>query len=119
MLVVGVDLVAIDRIARLMERFGDRFLRRVYTASEIAYCAGRAPSLAARFAAKEAMSKALGVGVGQVAFREIEVVADREGRPTVRLAGNAQRRAEALQVTEWAISLSHERRHAIAFVVGR
>ncbi len=114
---IGVDMVEIERIAGVIARKGDRFLRRVYTAQELAYCAGRIPSLAARWAAKEAVGKAFGTGIGDVAFREIEVVCDERGRPAIALHGEAARLARRLGWQHIALSLSHTRQHAIAFVV--
>ena len=120
MLSVGVDIVEIGRLKWAIERWGQRFLDRVYTPREQAFCRGRAPELAARFAAKEAISKALGTGIiGRegVNWRDMEVLPDRRGKPLVYLHGRARRRAEELGLTQWAISLSHEREMAIAFVV--
>jgi holo-[acyl-carrier protein] synthase len=123
-MVVGVDLIEIPRVERALARHGDHFLARVFTPAETLYCRGRAPELAARFAAKEAVSKALGVGMRMLArdgisWREVEVVGDTRGKPCIRLSGRAAERAEDLGLTEWAISLSHTREHAIAFVVAR
>lgn len=119
-LAVGVDIVEVPRIARALERWGERFLRRVYTPQEVAYCRGRVPELAVRFAAKEAVSKALGVGIwwrNGIGWTDAEVVADRLGKPGVVLHGRARARAEALGLAQWALSLSHTREHAIAMVV--
>ena len=122
MLVTGVDLIEIARVERAVNRFGQRFLERVFTPAEIAYTRGRVSELAARFAAKEAVSKALGVGVRLLArdgikWHEAEILGDLRGRPTVILHGHAEKRAAELGLTEWAVSLSHAREHAIAFVV--
>ena len=120
MLSVGVDIVEIERLGRAIERWGQRFLDRVYTPREQAFCRGRVPELAARFAAKEAISKALGTGIiGRegVNWQDMEVLPDRRGKPLVYLHGRALRRAEEVGLTQWAISLSHEREVAIAFVV--
>jgi len=117
MISVGVDIVEIDRIARALERWGDRFLAHVYTEDEMAYCRGRVPELAARFAAKEAISKALGTGLLGVSWREMEVYPDGLGKPWVRLHGRAAARAELLGLTDFAISLSHSRDCAVASVV--
>ena len=117
---VGVDLVEIPRIRRALERWGDRFLQRVYTPAEIAHCRGRAPELAVRFAAKEAVSKALGLGIwwsGGISWHEAEVRPDRLGKPEVVLYGRAAERARALGLNQWAISLSHSDDNAIAMVV--
>lgn len=114
---VGVDLIEIARVAEALARWGERFLRRVYTAREVAFCRGRVPELAARFAAKEAVSKALGTGMWGVAWREIEVLPDGRGRPNIHLHGRARQRAQTLGLGSFAISLSHSRDHAIAFVL--
>ena len=117
MLSVGVDIIEIDRIAQALERWGERFLAHVYTPEEIAFCRGRVPELAARFAAKEAISKALGTGLAGIAWQEMEILADPRGKPLVRLYGRAATRAAALGLNEFAISLSHARNYAVASVV--
>jgi holo-[acyl-carrier protein] synthase len=124
MLTTGVDLVEIARVERALERHGDRFLERVFTQAEVLYCRGRPPELAARFAAKEAVSKALGVGVRMmsrdgIGWLDAEIVGDVRGKPLIRLHGRATERAEELGLSEWAVSLSHTREHAIAFVVAQ
>ena len=86
----GVDLVEIDRVAAVIGRWGDRFLTRVFTDAERAYCRGRVPELAVRFAAKEAVSKALGTGIVGMAWRDIEVVPDPRGKPLVVLHNRAK-----------------------------
>ncbi|MDP2935432.1 MAG: holo-ACP synthase [Dehalococcoidia bacterium] len=113
---VGVDIIEIRRVAAILARRGERFLQRVYTPREVAFCRGRVPELAARFAAKEAVSKALGTGMRGVAWREIEVYPDSRGKPLVHLHGRARQRAQDLGLDTFAISLSHSRDHAIAFV---
>lgn len=117
MLSVGVDIVEIERVEAAVERWGERFLRRVYTPEEIAYCQGRMPEIAVRFAAKEAISKALGTGMRGIGWREMEILGDERGKPLVLLHGQAKARAEELGLSEWAISLSHSRDYALAFVV--
>ena len=117
MLSVGVDIIEIARIARALDRFGNRFLERVYTPAEIIYCRGRVPELAARFAAKEAISKALGTGLVGISWREMEILGDRRGKPMVSLSGRAQARADALGLDEWAVSLTHSDSQAVAMVV--
>jgi len=112
-----VDIVEIGRIERAIQRWGKRFLERVYTPAELALCRGRAPELAARFAAKEAISKALGTGLRGIAWREMEVLSDERGKPLVHLHGRARARAEFLGLSDFAISLSHSRDYALAFVV--
>ncbi len=113
----GVDLAEVNRIVSLCERYGDRFFTRVFTTRELEVCKGRPDRLAARFAAKEAVSKALGTGIGQVSWREIEIVSDSTGRPQVRLAGRAARLAAELGLHKWSVSLSHTKELAIAFVI--
>ena len=126
MYTIGVDLIEVQRIESAVVRWGQRFLRRVYTPAEIDYCAGRAGSLAARWAAKEAASKALGTGwasqqphaAGWIDWTEVEVLRQASGEPALRLYGKAQARAEALAIAGWRLSLSHTREHAIAMVLG-
>ena len=113
----GVDLIEIERIRQAHHRYGSRFLNRLYTSTEQARCRGRADELAARFAAKEAVSKALGTGMRGVLWKEIEVVNDPRGKPLVRLYGAAERRAAELGIVDLDISLTHSRDQAIAFVV--
>jgi holo-[acyl-carrier protein] synthase len=115
---VGVDIVEIPRIAQAVERWGDRFLARVYTPGELAFAHGRSAQLAARFAAKEAVMKALGTGRHGVSWREVEVVRRRGQRPQVQLHGRAAVRAAALSLGPLALSLSHSREYAVAMVVG-
>jgi holo-[acyl-carrier protein] synthase len=114
---IGVDIIEIERIAYSIDRFGDRYLQRVYTPRELAYCNGRTTSLAARWAAKEATAKALGTGIGEVGWQEIEVVNAGSGRPALRLYGQAAELAEQLGISEFAVSLSHTKDYAVAFVV--
>ncbi len=120
MLTAGIDLIEVERITGAIARFGERFLARVFTADELEYCRGRPLELAARFAAKEAASKALGVGVQHqegVCWREIEVVSDARGKPSLKLTGRAAQRAEELELRTIALSLSHTHQYAIALVV--
>ena len=117
MLSVGVDIVEIERIAKALERFGDRFLARIYTRAEVDRCRGRVAELAARFAAKEAISKALGTGIYGLTWQEMEILPDPLGQPQVYLHGSALERARVLGLTDFAISLSHSQEYAIAFVV--
>jgi len=115
----GIDLVEIERIATALDQHGQRFLQRVYTSREIAAYGSQPASLAVRWAAKEAVAKVLGCGIGDVAWREIEILSDDRGAPQLFLHGNAARRAAELALHEWAISLSHTRFHAIAMVVAQ
>ncbi|MGB6975603.1 MAG: holo-ACP synthase [Terracidiphilus sp.] len=118
----GIDLIEIARIHQSMERFGERFLDRVFTPAEQAYCLRKqktaAESLAARFAAKEAGAKALGTGISRgVHWLEIEVVREPGGRPTLRFTGRAARIASAMGVARTALSLTHTANLAMASVL--
>lgn len=117
MIQVGVDLVETSRIKSLLVRYGERFSRRIYTTRELEACRNHPERLAARFAAKEAVAKSLGTGIGPISWREIEVINDVKGKPSLVLYGAAAETAANLGLTEWAISLSHTRDQAIAFVV--
>ncbi len=120
MLRTGVDLIEIERIKRAVDQHGDRFLERVYTATERQDCQQRVESLAARFAAKEAVAKALGTGIWRqgVEWVDIEIVRDpTSGAPSLLLHRAAADHAQHLGLTEWSVSLSHDRERAIAFVV--
>ncbi len=117
----GVDIVAVERLARAVDRHGERLLRRLFTPAEIAYCesseAHRAARLAARFAAKEAVLKALGIGLRQVRWTDAEVCRDELGRPTMRLSGRLAEIAAARGATRIHLSLSHTQEYAVAQVV--
>lgn len=113
----GVDLIEIERIAGLVARYGPRFLGRVFTPGELADCREQIPSLAARFAAKEAVSKALGTGIGPVAWGEIEIVRGPQRQPLLRLHGAAAQKAAELGLTTWSVSISHTATHALALAV--
>ena len=116
-LAVGADLVEIARIAEMVERYGARFTERVFTPGEVADCGGRPASLAARWAAKEAVAKALGTGIGSVGFCDIEVTRDGAGRPALALHGAAAGLAQESGLRRWAVSLAHDGGLALAFVV--
>lgn len=113
----GVDLVEVSRLHEAIERHGERFLTRVFTEIEQRDCNGRFTSLAARFAAKEAVSKALGCGIGKIGWLEIEIASDENRAPYLLLHGEAQKLALELGLSNWSVSLSHTESHAIAFVV--
>src|SRR5579884_2231390 len=116
-LTTGVDVIEIERIGHTLERFGDRFLHRVYTQGEIEYCRGRVQSLAGRFAAKEAVSKALGIGMRRIRWRDIEILPDRRGKPNVYLHGRAATVASMQGITGVDVSITHSRSDAVAMVV--
>jgi holo-[acyl-carrier protein] synthase len=117
----GIDVVEIERIQKSMDRFGPRFLNRVFLKEEQEYCLRKrnsAESFAARFAAKEAAAKALGTGISQgVSWLEIEVARELSGRPTLRFHGRAAARAERLGAVNCSLSLTHSTGLAIASVV--
>ncbi|MGA2112051.1 MAG: holo-ACP synthase [Anaerolineales bacterium] len=120
MIRVGIDLVAIPRLEQALARWGSRFLERVFTAEELQNCGSRSQSLAARFAAKEAVAKALGTGLtAGVGWREIEIISGMGGQPQLRLHGEAHRQALQLGLEEWAVSLSHSGDQALAVVIAR
>jgi len=113
----GVDLIEVHRVAEAIERHGERFLNRVFTANELKECNGRIASLAVRFAAKEAVAKALGTGIGDVSWLEIEVRSDEKKAPYLVLSGEGEKLANQLGLKTWSVSLSHTENQAIAFVV--
>jgi holo-[acyl-carrier protein] synthase len=118
----GIDVVEIERVARSIERYGSRFLERVYTAGEIAYCQRKrrnaAESFAARFAAKEAAAKALGTGISfGVTWRELEVGREPAGRPLLLLHGRAAEIAAFLGVRRSSLSITHTRTQSMALVI--
>jgi holo-[acyl-carrier protein] synthase len=119
---IGTDLVKIPRIAAVLENYGDRFLNRVFTPGEIAYCRGKvwtAAGLALRFAAKEAFSKALGVGLRRdgIRWREVEVVPNPQGKPELRVTGRAAALCAQAGITGMHLSLTDEDDRALAVVI--
>jgi holo-[acyl-carrier protein] synthase len=118
---IGTDICSVNRVTQVYERFGERFLDRILTDSEKRYVLkhpvhtpGR---LAARFAVKEAASKALGTGWSGISFKEIEVVKQQSGEPALALHGRAKAVAEKNGLTNWQVSLSHEKEFATAVVL--
>ena len=114
---IGIDMVDIDRIVGMLDRFPDRFRLRILTDAEQRYCRRRPERIAGRWAAKEAVSKVLGLGVRGVGWREIEVLPNRAGAPQVILHARARARAEVLRLQELTVSISHERRMAVAVAI--
>jgi len=121
---VGVDMVEVQRVQKALEdpRIGKRFRARVYTAKEIQYCEkkrrGRYESYAGRFAAKEAVMKALGRGWGsKVCWLDIEVARARSGKPEIVLHDKTARLAEEIGIRRWSLSLSHTLQHGLAYVI--
>jgi holo-[acyl-carrier protein] synthase len=114
---IGIDIVEIDRITKATGRWGGAFLRRVFTDAELKLYREKPQSLAARFAGKEAVIKALGKTSG-IGWKQIEILPDADGKPVVRLHGRAEEQAQNLGLERLAISLSHSRDYAVAMVVG-
>ena len=113
----GVDLIEISRVEGAISRHGKHFLERIFTSAELELCSKRVESLAGRFAAKEAVAKALGCGIGDVAWTEIEVLGDKQNAPVLHLYSAALQKSDELGLTSWSVSLSHSQSHAVAFVV--
>jgi holo-[acyl-carrier protein] synthase len=116
-LATGVDLIEIARIEEVVARHGKRYLERIYTPAELEQCGKRTESLAGRFAAKEAVAKALGCGIGDVTWQEIEVVGDENNAPGLTLHGAALKKANELGLSTWSVSISHSQSHSVALVV--
>ena len=113
----GIDMIEIERLETLNPNIRQRFLNRVYTPGELEDSADVPASLAGRFAAKEAVAKALGCGIGPVAWKEIEIRRGEQGEPVLELHGNARQMADQLGLSTWSISISHTRTHATAVAV--
>ncbi|HEY1685985.1 MAG TPA: holo-ACP synthase [Tepidisphaeraceae bacterium] len=118
----GIDIVQVDRIGELVQRHGDHFLNRVFTPGELQYC-GKNPKryvehLAGRFAAKEAILKALGTGwTGGIAWTDMEILPDGAGRPMLKLIGQCAEIATEKKIARWHISISHVSTHATASAI--
>lgn len=116
MIETGIDIIEIDRIEAAVQRHGQRFLDRIFTENEQRQSAGRAESLAGRFAAKEAAFKVLGA---RYDWCDVEVRSAESGKPELQLHGDAKSKAAELGIREWSLSMSHSRRDAVAIVVAR
>lgn len=118
MLRCGIDLIENQRVEEGIARLGERFLNRFFTSGEREDCQDKPQRLAARLAAKEAVAKALGTGIGAVSWKEIEIRCNNErGRPVLHLHGAAARVASELQLSQWDISLTHTEHYAAAMAV--
>ena len=127
-LFLGTDICEIDRIQSLYDKYGEKFLKKTYTDAEISYCLSRpkliAQRLAVRFAAKEAASKALGVGINKlgwskgVNWKDIELARSEKGSVEIKLYDKARNFVEELGITNWAVSVSHSKDNAISTVIG-
>jgi holo-[acyl-carrier protein] synthase len=115
---LGIDIIRVDRIRKSLERFGQRFTNRVLTVAEQRYVRDRPETMAGRWAAKEAVSKVLGLGVRGIGWRDIEIERLPTGQPAVRLHGRAAARAEQLGMGRIAVSISHESDYAVAMAFG-
>ena len=115
---LGIDIIKVERIRSALDRFGARFSRRVLTEDEQRYVRGRPETMAGRWAAKEAVSKVLGLGVRGIGWREIEIERLPTGQPAVRLHGRAAARAQQLGMDRVAVSISHESEYAVAIAFG-
>jgi len=113
----GVDLIEISRIEEIVARHGKHYLERIYTPAELEQCGRRVESLAGRFAAKEAVAKALGCGIGDVTWKEIELLGDEQNAPILTLHGVAEQLAKEMELTTWSVSISHSQSHSVAMVV--
>lgn len=113
----GIDLLDIDRLAKVRPSLRQRFLQRVFTPLEVEECQDSNEHLAGRFAAKEAVSKALGCGIGPVRWKEIEILRGESGEPVLRLSGDAALRAREMGLTTWSVSITHTRSQAAAVAV--
>lgn len=113
----GVDVIEISRLEQVNPAIRKRFLQRVYTPLELEQVGDSYASLSGRFAVKEAVSKALGTGIGRVRWQDIEVRRGPAGAPELHLHGNARLVADMLGLTTWSVSITHDRTQAIAFVV--
>jgi holo-[acyl-carrier protein] synthase len=117
MLRCGIDMIENQRVADGIARLGERFLNRFFTPGERADCEDQPHRLAARLAGKEAVAKALGTGIGDVSWKEIEIRCGERGRPRLHLHGNAAQLADNMGLTQWDISLTHTEHYAAAMVV--
>jgi len=115
---LGIDIIRVDRIRASLERFGARFTNRVLTSAERRYVRDRPETMAGRWAAKEAVSKVLGLGVRGIGWRDIEIERLPTGQPAVRLHGRAAARAEQLGMGRIAVSITHESDYAVAMAFG-
>jgi holo-[acyl-carrier protein] synthase len=115
---IGVDIIEIARIEKAVAQWGDRFLHRIYTDTELGLYRRKSSSMAARFASKEAVMKLLGTGWVGISWKEIETLHHPSGKPLVNLHGKARTEAQRLGLKEIAVSLSHSREYAIAVVSG-
>ncbi len=113
----GIDLVRIQRLKELSSPIRDRFLKRVFTDIELEEAGNNEEILAGKFAAKEAVAKTLGCGIGPVRWQDIEILHDNLGQPSLQLGGDAARLANELKLENWSVSISHESEYAVAVAI--
>ncbi|MBA30413.1 MAG: holo-[acyl-carrier-protein] synthase [Dehalococcoidia bacterium] len=116
MINVGIDIIEIERIQNVKIRYPKRFLKKIFTQNEINYCRDRSPQLAARFAAKEAMMKALGTGIRGVGWKDVEVIRNRGQAPQIKLSGRGKKVGESIGLKNTSLSISHSKDYAVACV---
>ncbi|MDO7785683.1 holo-ACP synthase [Desulforamulus aquiferis] len=114
---IGTDIIEIERVELAISRSGQEFLNRVFTPGEQSYCGGKVQCLAGRFAAKEAVLKALGTGLRGLRWTNIEILPNYQGKPEVKLSGSALELAADLGIDKIMVSISHDRGRAVAFAV--
>jgi holo-[acyl-carrier protein] synthase len=115
---IGTDIIEIHRIEQAIRSRQGSFLRRIYTEAELELCQNRASSLAARFAAKEAVMKALGTGANGISWQDIEILSNSQGTPIVQLHAQARNKAEENRVAKFSVTMSHCKEYAVAVVIG-
>jgi len=115
----GVDIIEVDRLEKINPGIRVRFIDRVYTKTEKEICGNNYACLAGRFAAKEAVAKVLGTGIGEIRWKDIEILRGEEGQPIIKLHAKAKTKEIELEIQQWAISISHSRTLAIAFVIAQ
>ena len=116
MINVGIDIIEIERIQNVKIKYPKRFLKKIFTQNEINYCRDRSPQLAARFAAKEAMMKALGTGIRGVGWKDVEVIRKRGQAPQIKLSGRGKKVGESIGLKNTSLSISHSKDYAVACV---
>ena len=116
MINVGIDIIEIKRIQNVKSKYPNRFLKKIFTENEIIYCRNRSSQLAARFAAKEAMMKALGTGIRGVSWKDVEVIRYRGQAPQIKLSGRGKKVGERIGLKNTSLSISHSREYAVACV---
>jgi holo-[acyl-carrier protein] synthase len=113
----GIDMIEVDRLKKAIDRHGEKFLQRIFTESELEQLRDDVPSLTARWAAKEAVAKALHTGIGNVSWQEIEILRGPAREPVLTLYGAAEKISKKEGITQWSVSISHTIDYAVAMVV--